>query len=86
MQTTKNAPQPTYEISDASGLNKFLLGLLRDTRSGAVQLDVADASSKVADKIIKNNLTRIMYMRTKDNAATIDFFEGVENNMMISKA
>lgn len=79
------APERKPEVVNADTLNKYLLGVIAGIKSKEVTIDEADAISKVSDKIIKLNLTRIMYKKEKKSDLPIDFFESSENNLLIAK-
>lgn len=68
--------EPTYNIENAEHLNKFLLGTLREIKTKQVSIEEASVISKVADKVIKHNLTRILYKKLTHSQAPIEFFEG----------
>jgi hypothetical protein len=74
--------EPVYDITDAESLNKFLLGSLSELKRNELQLDKADAISKLADKVVKLNLTRLLYKKAVNSEVPIDFFE---STMLISK-
>lgn len=78
MQTPKRNP----EVVDAVSLNKFLMGLHNQLRNKELTVEEAEAHSKIADKIIKHNLVRVMYMKAKSSDSEIEFFE---NNLLIEK-
>jgi hypothetical protein len=77
--------KPNYEVGTVEDLDKFLKGVLRGIRTKEVSLDEADAISKVADKIVKNNLTRIMYKKLTNSESPLLDFESVVNVNMIQK-
>lgn len=75
--------QPTYELKNAEDLNKFLYGTLRDIRKKEITVEEAGAISQVADKIIKNNLTRIMYKKLTNSSAPIQELEPTVNQTLM---
>jgi hypothetical protein len=75
--------EPKYEVVDYKSLNKFLLGILPALRRKEIEVETAEAISKVSDKIIKNNLTNIMYQKLRGNTSSIDFFEPKESQVTI---
>lgn len=70
---------------DYESLNKFLLGAMAETKRKEIDVDTADAISRLADKVVKNNLTKIMDAKRRSSDTPIDFFEPLENRMLISK-
>jgi hypothetical protein len=59
--------------------------MIEGVRRKEEEVEVADAVSKLTDKVIKNNLTAIMYMKARNKEIDMDFFDGVENTLLISK-
>lgn len=78
-------PQRVPEVLDYKSLNKFLMGTITGIKTKETTIEEADAISKIADKIVKNNLTAIMYMKAKNNELPLDFFEAVENQTLLAK-
>lgn len=66
-----------FEVNNSVDLNKMLTGLLMDVRRGEVDHDTAKSITLVADKINKNNVNAIEYLKLtdKDNEKEIEFFE-----------
>jgi hypothetical protein len=63
------------EIVDAAGLNKFLLGTIAQVRRKEIAVEEAECISKLADKVVKLNLVRLMYKKSGNSDTAIDFFE-----------
>lgn len=76
-------PQPTYEVTNYETLNKFLLGTLSAIRRKEISLEEATAISQISDKIIKNNLTKIMDAKRMGSEEAINFFEPADKQVMI---
>jgi hypothetical protein len=76
-------PQPTFEVTNYESLNKFLLGTLKSIKHKEIALEEADAVSKISDKIIKNNLTKIMDAKRRGDESAIEFFEPSNKQVMI---
>ncbi len=76
-------PTPTYEVTNAESLNKYLMGTLTSIRRKEIAVEEADAIAKVSDKIIKNNLTRIMEANRLGDKTPIEFFAPTENKVLI---
>lgn len=66
--------KPTYDVQNADQLNKFLVGVLRDLRKGELSPEIAEAISKVADKVNKNNINQILYKKLTHHSKEIPFF------------
>ena len=66
-----------FEVNNSVDLNKMLTGLLMDVRRGQVDHDTAKSITLVADKINKNNVNAIEYIKVtkQGKKAEIDFFE-----------
>lgn len=66
-----------FEVNNSVDLNKMLTGLLMDVRRGEVDHETAKSITLVADKINKNNVNAIEYLKLtdKDNEKAIEFFE-----------
>lgn len=66
-----------FEVNNSVDLNKMLTGLLMDVRRGEVDHDTAKSITLVADKINKNNVNAIEYLKLTDysNDKEIEFFE-----------
>lgn len=79
------APERKPEIINAESLNKYILGCIAGIRTKEVSHEDAEAISKLSDKAIKLNLTRLMYKKEQKNDLPIDFFESAEKNMLIAK-
>lgn len=75
--------EPEYSICNAADLNKFLLVSLTELKKNELQLDKADAISKLADKIVKLNLTRLLYKKAVNSEMPIDFFEASASPVLI---
>ena len=76
-------PDIKPEVTNYESLNKFLLGTLASIRRKEIAIDEACAISQVSDKIIKNNLTKIMYEKMMGNKAQIEFFEPSDKQVLI---
>lgn len=76
---------PSYSPTNADSLNKFLLGTLRELKNKEVKIEEAEAISKISDKIIKLNLTRLLYKKSVNSEIPIDFFEATSSNLLIEK-
>ena len=76
-------PKPTFEVTNAETLNKFLLGTLTSIRQKEISNDDADSIAKISDKIIKNNLTRIMEANRIGDKSPIEFFEPSNKQVLI---
>jgi len=79
------APERKPEVVDAISLNKYLNGIVTQIKTKEVSIEQADAISKVADKIIKLNLVRLMYSKHKGQENEIDFFTNEENKILMNK-
>lgn len=65
---------PNYEPVNYSTLNKFLLGTLAMVRRKDISFEEAEAIAKLSDKVVKNNLTKIMDDNRRGNKGINDFF------------
>ena len=74
---------PTFEVTNYETLNKFLLGTLSSIRRKEISIEEAQAISQVSDKIIKNNLTKIMDAKRMNSSNPIDFFEPSDKQVLI---
>ncbi len=66
-----------FKVNNSVDLNKMLTGLLMDVRRGQVDHDTAKSITLVADKINKNNVNAIEYIKVtkQGKKVEIDFFE-----------
>ncbi len=66
-----------FKVNNSVDLNKMLTGLLMDVRRGQVDHDTAKSITLVADKINKNNINAIEYIKVtkQGKKVEIDFFE-----------
>lgn len=78
-------PERKPEVVNAATMNKYLMGVITGIRTKEVTVEETEQISKIADKIVKLNLTRIMYMKAKNSELPIDFFEPSENSLLINK-
>lgn len=71
----KNPPTPV----DYYSLNMFILGTMAEVKRKEVDNDTGDIISKLADKVIKNNLTAILDKKRKNDKSDIQFFNTATN-------
>lgn len=76
-------PKPTYEVTNYESLNKLLMGTLAGIRRKEIAVEEATAISQVSDKIIKNNLTKIMDSNRRGDKTEIEFFSPSDKQVLI---
>lgn len=66
---------PSMEVKNYDTLNKFLMETITKITTKRITVEEAGAISQIADKIVKNNLTKIMYTKmTGTQEKKIEFF------------
>lgn len=65
----------TTKIRTSEQLNDFLLDTLEMINQDKIANEKVEAISKIADKVIKNNLTRLMNKKITGTAKHISFFQ-----------
>lgn len=83
MNKQNTPPSPNYEVTNYDTLNKFLMGTLAMIRRKEINIEEADSISKVSDKIIKNNLTKIMDSNRRGDKNEIAFFTPMDKQVLI---
>ncbi len=68
-------PSRVYEPVNHETLTKFLLGKIAQLDRDEIKVDKADSISKLADKIIKGNLTAILERKRCHNSEPLEFFQ-----------
>lgn len=76
-------PTQTPEVTNYESLNKFLLGTLAQIKRKEIAIEEAEAISKISDKIIKNNLTKILDAKRMKDDTPIDFFLSHERKVFM---
>lgn len=67
----KQVPTPV----DYESLNKFLLGTIAEIKREEITIEKAQAIAQLADKVIKNNLSRVLYDKELGISRKNEFFE-----------
>lgn len=65
----------SFEVNNATELNKMLTGVLMDMRRGNLDHDTVKSITLVADKINKNNVNQVEYKKISKHKYKLDFFE-----------
>ena len=82
IQPKKNPSAPV----DYESLNTFLLGTMAEAKRKEITSELADSISKLADKVVKNNLTAIMDKNRRGDKSLIPFFETEAAKILIENA
>lgn len=64
----------TSKVKNYEDLNELLLTTLISVTDKKIELEEADVISKISDKIIKNNLTKILDAKRTNDKTPIEFF------------
>ena len=64
-----------FEVNNSIDLNKVLTGLLMDMRRGDVDHETAKSITLIADKINKNNVNVLEYLKLTKHNKGVGFFE-----------
>lgn len=81
---SKNELKPTTDLQTDEDLSKFLLKAIKDVREGEVQVELAIAISKLADKYTKNEMMRCVKAKMREKQNTFDI-ESEMNKQLIQK-
>lgn len=74
---------PTFEVNNKyEDVNKFLLGTAAALRRKEIELDDAIAISQLCDKVVKNNLTKILDDKRTGNKDENPYF-ALDNKVLI---
>lgn len=77
-----NAPKKEVkEPVDYKSLNKFLMGTLAEIKREDIQIDKAMAIARIADVVVKNNLTQLKYAEMRGVNGPNRFFEDDQNQL-----
>lgn len=70
---------------DYESLNSFILGTMAEIKRKEISNETGDTIAKLADKVIKNNLTAIMDKNRKNDKSPLPFFDTEASRLLIEK-